>query len=107
MMLRDSMNQETYESPKFEFEEMQLTEKVAATCWGYAYAWYDADSDGVIDENGEKVDLSSLGLGTTGCQGRAAREALKNYFFNTFGVTLQDKDVSTNTDSQLIMGSNS
>lgn len=101
-------NKVEYESPKFDFEEMMLTEKVADTCWGYAYAWYDADNDGVVDENmGEKVDLSKLGLGTSGCQGGAARDALKNYFKETFHITLSDDDVSTNTKSELVIGSNS
>lgn len=95
-----------YESPKFEFQEMRLFEKVADTCWGYAYAWYDADKDGTID-GGEKVDLASIGLGSNGCQGDSARTALKEYFKNNFGVDLTDDDVSTNTKSKLIIGSNS
>lgn len=95
-----------YESPKFEFQELKLAERVADTCWGYAYAWYDADQDGTID-GGEKVELSSLGLKDKGCQGKDAREALKNYFYNTFKITLNDDQVSTNTDSQTIIGSNS
>lgn len=101
-------NKVKYESPKFEFEEMMLTERVADTCWGYAYAWYDADSDGKIDEaTGEKVNLNTLGLGSSGCQGNAARKALKDYFFGKFGVDLSDDDVSTNTKSPLVIGSNS
>ena len=107
-MLKDGMNKENYESPRFDFEEMQLTEKVADTCWGYAYAWYDADKDGKIDvQEGEKVELSQLGLGASGCQGKAAREALKAYFFDKFGVKLSNNDVSTNTKSPLVIGSNS
>ncbi|WP_033163629.1 hypothetical protein [Sharpea azabuensis] len=107
-MLKDGMKKENYESPRFDFEEMQLTEKVADTCWGYAYAWYDADKDGKIDvQDGEKVELSQLGLGDSGCQGEAAREALKTYFFDKFGVKLSNKDVSTNTMSPLVIGSNS
>ena len=107
-MLKDGMKKENYESPRFDFEEMQLTEKVADTCWGYAYAWYDADKDGEIDvQDGEKVELSQLGLGASGCQGIAAREALKAYFFDKFGVKLSNNDVSTNTKSKLVLGSNS
>lgn len=105
-MSRDMMNKGTYESPKFEFEEMQLTEKVADTCWGFAYAWYDADKDGRID-GGEKVDLKSLGLGTTGCQGEDARTQLINYFREQFGVNLTEQEVSTNTKSKSVIGSNS
>ena len=99
-------NSVEYESPKFEFEKMMLTEKVAAVCWGYAYAWYDADQDGSID-GAEKVELSSLGLKDNGCQGDAAREALKDYFLDTFQISLSDADVSTNTQSQVVIGSNS
>ena len=99
-----AQNKTEYESPKFEFEEMVLTEKVADTCWGYAYAWYDADRDGSSDGD-EKVDLSSLGLGSNGCQGDAAREALKEYFREAFGVELSKTDVSTNTESGVVIGS--
>ena len=74
-----------YEKPEFVFHDMVLTEKVADTCWGYAYAWYDADNDGVIDGK-EKVNLSDLGLGAAGCQGNAAVTALQNYFKGQFGV---------------------
>lgn len=95
-----------YESPKFEFQEMRLFERVANKCWGYAYAWYDADKDGAIDGS-EKVELSTLGLGNTGCQGKDARESLKKYFKDNFGVTLSDNDVSTNTESTVVIGSNS
>lgn len=98
--------QKIYESPKFEFEELRLSERVAAVCWGYAYAWYDADKDGSIDGK-ELVKLSDLGLKENGCQGNAAREALQKYFFDTFEIRLSEKDVSTNTDSNVVIGSNS
>ena len=104
-MLKDGMKKENYESPRFDFEEMQLTEKVADTCWGYAYAWYDADKDGKIDvQDGEKVELSDLGLGASGCQGEAARKALMAYFNDKFGLGLTEDDVSTNTKSPLVIG---
>ncbi|MDI9241828.1 hypothetical protein [Fusibacillus kribbianus] len=106
MMSRDRMNQRTYESPRFEFEEMRLTEKIADKCWGYAYAWYDTDKDGVIDD-GERVVLASLGLGPNGCQGSSARDVLKDHFKKVFGVDLTDEDVSTNTLSKSVIGSNS
>lgn len=44
------MNKMEYESPRFVFQELQLMERVADRCWGCKYAWYDADSDGVIDD---------------------------------------------------------
>ncbi len=100
------MKEKEYESPKFEFEELKLSERVADTCWGYAYAWYDADGDGNID-GGEKVELQSIGLGAGGCQGNAAREALIQYFLNNFGIKLSKDDVATNTKSQTVIGSNS
>ena len=107
-MLKDGINKENYESPRFDFEEMQLTEKVADPCWSYAYAWYDADKDGKIDvQEGEKVELSQLGLGASGCQGDGAREALQDYFFDKFGVKLSKNDVSTNTQSKLVSKLNS
>ena len=107
-MLKDGINKENYESPRFDFEEMQLTERVAAKCWGYAYAWFDADKDGKIDvQDGEKVKLSDLGLGDSGCQGEAARDALMDYFNGRFGLGLTKDDVGTNTKSKLVLGSNS
>lgn len=96
------MGNEKYESPKVEFQEMRLLERVADTCWGYAYAWYDADKDGILDD-GEKVSLSSLGLKDKGCQGNAAREALKEYYFERFNVQLTNDDVSTNTGSKVVI----
>ena len=95
-----------YESPKVDFKKMKLIERVADTCWGYAYAWYDADKDGTID-NGEKVYLKDLGMNDNGCQGAAARESLKKYFNGKFGVSLNDSDVSTNTKSKTVIPSQS
>lgn len=100
------MKEKKYESPKFEFEELKLSERVADKCWGYAYAWYDADGDGNID-GGEKVELQSIGLGASGCQGNDARKTLINYFRNNFHVELSEDDVATNTMSQTVIGSNS
>lgn len=95
-----------YESPKLTFRALTLSEHIADQCWGLAYAWYDFDKDGSID-GGEKVDLSTLGLGTSGCQGSAAQDALISYFYSTFGVTLSSDDVKVNTKSQVVIGSNS
>lgn len=100
------MNAVRYESPKFDFQELRLVERVAKKCWGYAYAWYDADKDDTIDEK-EKVRLVDIGLKPDGCQGDGAREELKNYFLQAFGVVLTDQDVSTNTKSKSIVTSNS
>ena len=95
------MENKIYESPRADFQEMKLLERVADTCWGYAYAWCDADKNGVI-EGPERIDLVELGLGATGCQGNAARNALKNYFLENFGFPPTDAQVSTNTKSDLI-----
>lgn len=95
-----------YESPKFEFQEMRLMERIADKCWGYAYAWYDADKDGKID-GGEKVVLNTIGLGDNGCQGGSAEQALKSYYSQNFGVLLSDDDVKVNTKSNTVFPSNS
>ena len=100
------MKNKKYESPKVDFQQMKLLERVADTCWGYAYAWYDADGNGKI-EGKEKVNLSKIGLGTNGCQGKSARDALKNYYESLGAVGLTDIDVSTNTKSKTIHGGNS
>lgn len=100
------MGNRKYESPKVDFQEMKLLERVADKCWGYSYAWYDADKDGVID-GGEKVQLGSLGLGANGCQGNAAESALKKYYKDNFSIDLSDNDVKVNTKSKTVIGSNS
>lgn len=102
-MLRQETN---YESPKFAFEELRLMEQVADTCWGYAYAWYDADGDHTID-GGEKVSLDTLGLGSRGCQGESARNALIGYYSEEFNIKLKESDVATNTKSTTVISSNS
>lgn len=102
-MLRQETN---YESPKFAFEELRLMEQVADTCWGYAYAWYDADGDHTIDGR-EKVSLDTLGLGSRGCQGESARNALIGYYSEEFNIKLKESDVATNTKSKTVIGSNS
>lgn len=100
------MENKRYESPKVYFQQMKLLERVADTCWGYAYAWYDVDGNGKI-EGAEKVNLSQLGLGQSGCKGSAAREALKKYYAGLGVAGLTNDDVSTNTKSKLIHGGNS
>lgn len=94
----------SYESPKFEFESLMLTERVADTCWGYAYAWCDVDKNGII-EGAERVKLSDLGLGENGCQGYGIGK-LYEYFTN-MGANITMDDVKTNTKSDAIFGSNS
>lgn len=41
-----------YESPKFEFQEMRLLERVAAKCWGNdspLKGYYDVNGNGIYD----------------------------------------------------------
>lgn len=61
--------EDSYESPKLEFEEMKIFEKVADTCWGYNYAWYTAP-------DGKKYYLN---LATTGCSGIHSAQQLNAY----------------------------
>ena len=70
------MKTEVYESPKFEFEELRLAERVASKCWGTNYAWYDVDGDKVIDDNDIVLDIGKI-LGSNGCKGSNAIEAIK------------------------------
>lgn len=66
------MGKGKYESPKFDFQEMKLMERVADQCWGQAHwAWFDADKDGVVDDD-EKYSW------TQGASCDAAAEQLKN-----------------------------
>ena len=87
---------------------MKLLERVADTCWGYAYAWFDADEDGQIDES-ERVKLSELGLKDKGCQGSAARDALYDHWKNIPNVEPDRLKgaVATSNDSPYVVKSNS
>lgn len=102
------MSNMSYESPKFSFQEMRLFERVADTCWGYSYAWFDSDGDGSIDEK-ERVKLSDLGLKDNGCQGNAARNALYDYWKNIPGVNLEklSSAVEPHNNSPYVFKSNS
>lgn len=91
-----------YESPKFEFELLMLTERVADTCWGYAYAWCDVNGNGII-EGTEKVKLSDIGLGANGCQGYGIDKLYE--YFTAMGADITMDDVNTNTKSNAIFGS--
>lgn len=95
-----------YESPEFIFQEMRILERVADTCWGYAYAWFDGNNNGTIDEF-ERVDLESLGLKKNGCQGSTAREELRKIWGNIPGITEAELDsaVATNNKNRLVKGS--
>ncbi len=59
-----------YESPKFDFEELKLFERVADVCWGTAQIWLDTNGDGAI--SGVDINLTTGG----GCQGNWSAGAL-------------------------------
>lgn len=61
-----------YESPKFEFQELKLFERVAETCWGTASIWLDTNGDSIISNI--DIQLSTGG----GCQGNASATAINN-----------------------------
>ncbi len=69
------MNTPKYERPKFEFQELQLLERVADTCWGYKEAWYDFNGNGTKDPS-EIIPIGSYGS----C--KDVEESLINYFAN-------------------------
>lgn len=54
------MNTLKYERPKFEFQELQLLERVADTCWGYKEAWYDSNGNGAKDPS-EIIPIGNYG----------------------------------------------
>lgn len=59
-----------YESPRFDFEELKLFERVADKCWGTASIWIDTNKDNAI--TAADIQLSTGG----GCQGNASATAL-------------------------------
>lgn len=90
------MEKMRYESPEFNFQEMQLMETVADTCWGYKYGWYDIDRDGEEDPNETRIHLSEWGS----CNDVAV--GLPKYLKDKFGVDADRNDVKENSHSQLV-----
>lgn len=88
------MHMKEYESPKFEFQEMKLTEQIADTCWGYKYGWYDIDGDGILDQ-GETIRLD-----WGSCN--AVADGLVKYMKENFNMTIDRKAVHENSHSQLV-----
>lgn len=84
-----------YESPRFDFQELKLMERVADTCWGFHYGWYDADGDGVHDSN-ETIKLDNFGS----C--KSVEDGLVKYIYDTYGQVIKSDDVKTNTKSELV-----
>lgn len=91
-----------YESPKFIFQELKLVERVADTCWGFHYGWFDADSDGAIDP-GEKIDLARMGS----CN--SVEKGLDEYLKKNYpGLSYTNSQIKTNVnDKSLIKPINS
>lgn len=52
-----------YESPKFDFQELKLFERVADECWGTASIWLDTNGDSIISN----IDIQLATGG--GCKG--------------------------------------
>lgn len=84
-----------YESPKFEFQEMKLTEQVADTCWGYKYGWYDVDGDKVFDDGEAKIQLD-----WGSCNDVA--DGLVTYMRDNFAKVIDRSEVHENSHSQLV-----
>lgn len=90
------MENKKYESPKFEFQEMKLMERVADKCWGNGYAFVDGNKDGDFVDEGEKYTIPG-----GGCEGNNpvdldARLALFIKSFPELKGVLKPGDVSTN-----------
>ncbi|MDO4941623.1 MAG: hypothetical protein Q4E73_02135 [Lachnospiraceae bacterium] len=89
-----------YESPKFDFQELKLMERVADQCWGFHYGWYDVDGDGQVD-SGEIINLASMGS----CN--SVEEGLVKYINENFGQNITNNDVKTNSHSTIVKPRNS
>lgn len=92
------MEKMRYESPEFNFQEMQLMETVADTCWGYGHGWYDVDGDGTHDETEEMFDF-----GFAGGKCKKVENYLVEYINSNYeNVHITGDDVKTNSNSQLV-----
>lgn len=89
------MKKISYESPKFEFQEMKLTENIADTCWGYKYGWYDVDGDGVHDATEEQIHLEQWGS----CNDVAV--GLIEYLAQ-YDISVSRKEVGENSHSAIV-----
>ena len=58
-----------YVSPKFDFQELKLLERVSDTCFGNKVVWLDLDGNGKGGANEPQIPM-------TGCGGKEAAEAL-------------------------------
>ena len=93
------MEKMIYESPKFEFQELKLAERVADTCWGVKYGWFDIDKDGVIDQN-ERISLD--GMGSCNAVQNLLAQYLNQHYSAVLDKTITGNDVKTNTHSNYV-----
>lgn len=83
-----------YESPKFDFQELRLMERVADTCWGFHYGWYDPDGTGPLPA--ERIDLAAFGS----C--KSVEDELVAYINGRYGANITGDDVKTNTHNSVV-----
>lgn len=62
-----------YESPRMNFEEIRLFERIADVCWGTAGIWLDSNGDHSITD-GVDIEISTGG----GCKGNWSADALNS-----------------------------
>lgn len=85
-----------YEKPKFFFQEIQLTERIADTCWGLNTFIYDANNDNIIGNDGDIFfKLSDINL--SGCSGKNTADAMNAYFAKTYGIHINTTPTDCNT----------
>lgn len=61
-----------YESPKFDFQELKLFERIADECWGTASIWLDTNGDSIISN----IDIQLATGG--GCKGNESAGNINN-----------------------------
>ena len=81
-----------YESPKFDFQELKLFERVADTCWGTASIWLDTNGDSIISN----IDIQLATGG--GCKGNESAGNINNAikdFNNIANAYNNNQDIET------------
>lgn len=61
-----------YESPKFDFQELKLFERIADVCWGTASIWLDTNNDSIISNIDIQLDTGG------GCKGNESAININN-----------------------------
>lgn len=80
-----------YESPKFDFQELKLFERIADVCWGTASIWIDTNKDNIISN--ADIELSTGG----GCQGNWSAGEL-NGAIRAYNQMVTASDFGTNLE---------